>query len=152
MADESVPFDDVDEAVTWIADSGLFIEITSAYPRLQAGVERTLGPFVGGFMLVAPTGTDATDSVRCRPRTTRGGEPAVVRTAMTRSPMGSQSPGHSTPRETNESSSGVSPVPSKCYFSILILNNFFTNKIFPKPNESVGILCMFAGILLIIKR
>jgi hypothetical protein len=79
MADESVPFDDVDEAVTWIADSGLFIEITSAYPRLQAGVERTLGPFVGGVMFVAPVGTDATDSVRCRPRTTRGGEPAVVR-------------------------------------------------------------------------
>ena len=90
------------------------IEITSAYPRLQAGVKRTLGPFVGGFMLVAPVGTDATDSVRCRPRTTRGGEPAVVRTAMTRSPMGPHWPGHSPTRETNESSPGVSPVPSEC--------------------------------------
>jgi len=45
------------------------IEITSAYPRLQAGVKRTLGPFVGGFMLVAPVGRDATNSVRCRPQT-----------------------------------------------------------------------------------
>ena len=90
------------------------IEITSAYPRLQAGVKRILGPFVGGFMIVAPVDTDATDSVRWRPRTTRGGEPAVVRTAMTRSPMGPHWPGHSPPRETNESSPGVSPVPSEC--------------------------------------
>jgi hypothetical protein len=65
-------------------------------------------------MPVAPVGTDATDSVRCRPRTTRGGEPAVVRTAMTWNPTGPHWPGHSPTRETNESSPGVSPVPSEC--------------------------------------
>lgn len=31
---------------------------------------------------------NATESVRCRPRTTRGGEPAMVPTAITRIPMG----------------------------------------------------------------
>jgi hypothetical protein len=65
-------------------------------------------------MSVAPMRTVATESVRGRPRTTRGGEPAVVRTAMTRTPMGPHWPGHSPTRETNESSSGVSPVPSEC--------------------------------------
>ena len=33
---------------------------------------------------------------------------------MTRSPMGPRWPGHSLERETNESSPGVSPVPSEC--------------------------------------
>ena len=33
---------------------------------------------------------------------------------MTRSPMGPHWPGHSPTRETNESSPGVSPVPSEC--------------------------------------
>jgi len=66
------------------------------------------------FIPVAPVGTNATESVRCRPRTTRGGEPAVVPTAMTRTPMGPHWPGHSPTRETNESSPGVSPVPSEC--------------------------------------
>ena len=37
---------------------------------------------------VPPVGTTVTDSVRCRPRTTRGGEPAVVPTAMTSNPIG----------------------------------------------------------------
>jgi hypothetical protein len=71
-------------------------------------------PFVDGFILVVPVRTDATESVRGRPRTTRGGGPAVGRTAMTPTPMGPHWPGHSPPRETNESSPGVSPVPSEC--------------------------------------
>jgi hypothetical protein len=33
---------------------------------------------------------------------------------MTRIPTGPHWPGHSPPRETNESSPGVSPVPSEC--------------------------------------
>jgi hypothetical protein len=37
------------------------IENASAYPRLQAGVERTVGPFVDRFITVAHIGTDATD-------------------------------------------------------------------------------------------
>jgi hypothetical protein len=56
----------------------------------------------------------ATDSVRCRPRTTRGCDPAVVRTAMTWSPIGPHWLGHSPPRETTERSPGVSPVPAEC--------------------------------------
>ena len=90
------------------------IEITSAYPRLQAGVKQTLGPFVGGLIVVAPVDTGATDSVRCRPHMITGGDPVVVRTAMTWSPTGTYSPGHSPTRETNKSSPGVSPVPSEC--------------------------------------
>jgi hypothetical protein len=58
--------------------------------------------------------TSATDSVRCRPRTTRGGDPAVGRTAMTWSPMGPHWPGHSPPRKTTERFSGVSPGPAEC--------------------------------------
>jgi MFS family permease len=106
-------YDGANRAKVFGAIGGM-IEIASAYLRLQAGVERTVGPFVGGFMSVPPVGVDATDSVRRRPRTTRGGEPSVVRTAMTWSPMGPHWPGHSPPRETNESSPGVSPVPSEC--------------------------------------
>ena len=56
----------------------------------------------------------ATTAVRCRPRTTRGGEPAAVPTAMTWLSMGPHWPGHSPTRKTNESSPGVSPVPSEC--------------------------------------
>ena len=59
-------------------------ENASAYLRLQAEVERTLAPFVDGFMSVVRGKIDATEAVRSCPRTTRGGEPAVVRTAMTR--------------------------------------------------------------------
>jgi len=90
------------------------IQTASGYPRLQAGGKRTLGPFVDGFMSVAPVHTDATTAVRCRPRTTRGGELAMIPTAMTWLSMGPHWPGHSPTRETNESSPGVSPVPSEC--------------------------------------
>jgi hypothetical protein len=90
-----------------VGDPAVLIEIPSASPRIQAGVERTLGRFVGGFMAVPPVRTDATDSVRGRPRIIRGGEPAVVPTAMTRNPMGPHWPGHSPPRETTESSPGI---------------------------------------------
>ena len=44
----------------------------------------------------------------------KGWRTTVVRTAMTRTPMGPHWPGHSPTRETNESSPGVSPVPSEC--------------------------------------
>ena len=68
---------------------------SSAYLRPQAEVERH-SPRV--FRQIEVRGScfrSATESVRCRPRTTRGGEPAVVRTAMTRIPMGPHWPGHS---------------------------------------------------------
>ena len=74
------------------------IETASAYLRLQAEVERTQRPQStdGGWVgfptvtvFVWPRVTEsATESVRCRPRTTRGGGPTVVRTAMTQIPMG----------------------------------------------------------------
>jgi hypothetical protein len=51
-------------------------------------------------MAVGCVHTGATESVRGRPRTTRGGDPAVGRTAMTRTPMGPHWPGHSPRRET----------------------------------------------------
>ena len=40
MADESVPFDDVDEAVTWIADSGLFIACGRQQNNKYTALER----------------------------------------------------------------------------------------------------------------
>jgi len=108
------------------------MQTASAYPRLQAGVERTLGPFVD---FRAPIFTGATDLVRRRSRTTRDGEPAVVHTAMTRSPMGPHWPGHSPTRETNESSSGMLPVPSECGLE---------PKGVDRPNPMVGFLRVYA--------
>jgi hypothetical protein len=40
MADESVPFDDVDEAVTWITDSGLFIACGRQQNNRYTALER----------------------------------------------------------------------------------------------------------------
>jgi hypothetical protein len=83
-------------------------------PVFRRGLSDTWSVCPGRLNLVAPIRAGATDSVRCRPRTTRGGEPTVVRTAMTWNPMGPHWPGHSPTRETNERSPGVSPGPSEC--------------------------------------
>jgi hypothetical protein len=80
---------------------------TSAYPRLQAGVKRHY--YYCALHCHGRYGVGETPSPNHK-----GGEPAVVRTAMTRTPMGPHWPGHSPTRETNESSPGVSPVPSEC--------------------------------------
>ena len=54
---------------------------------------------------------------------------------MTRIPTGPHWPGHSPPRETNESSPGVSPVPSECG---LEPNGD------DRPNPTVGFLRVYA--------
>ena len=92
----------------------MIVGIASASPRLQVMVKRTLDLFVGGLVLAPLVNIGATDSVRCRPRTTRGGDPALVRAAMTRSPMGPRWLDHNPTRETNESSPGVPLVLHEC--------------------------------------
>ena len=54
---------------------------------------------------------------------------------MTRTPMGPHWPGHSPTRETNESSPGVSPVPSECGLE---------PKDIDRPNPMVGFLRVYA--------
>ena len=83
------------------------IEIARAFLHLRVKVERTLAPFVGGFMIAPFDSTGVTDSGRRRPRTTGGGESTVVRTAMTRSPMGPRWPGYGPTRETGCACEGV---------------------------------------------
>lgn len=73
----------------------------------KQGLKRTLGPSVDSSMFLVPAEVDATDSVRCYPRTTRGREPAVGRTALTLSPIRPRCPGHPPPR-------GPSSVPPVC--------------------------------------
>jgi hypothetical protein len=112
------------------------IERQAHTPVFRRGLSDTWSGCPGRLRLMAPIHTDATDSVSCRPRTTRGGEPAVVRTAMTWNPMGPHWPGHSPTRETNESSPGVSPVPSECGLE---------PKGIGRPNPMVGFLRVHAG-------
>ena len=87
---------------------------TSAYPVFRRGSSDSRPVCPNSLNPVARDIGTATTAVRCRPRTTGGGESAVVPTAMTWLSMGPHWPGHSPTRETNESSPGVSPVPSEC--------------------------------------
>ncbi len=111
------------------------IERQAHPPVLRRGSSDTWSVCPGRSALVTRVRTDATGSVRCRPRTTRGSEPAVVRTAMARTPTGPRWPDHSPTRETNESSPGVSPAPSGCGLE--------PNGI-GRPNPMVGLLRVHA--------
>ena len=68
-------------SITPNARTGSVDRDTSAHPPFRRGSSDSRPVRPGGLRTVVPVDTDAMTAVRCRPRTTRGGEPAVVPTS-----------------------------------------------------------------------